>query len=89
MRIEDMSIDDLLELNHYICERIDYLRERKNAESIAVLRPGDKIAFTDKYGDTQFGVLLKKNRKTVVVMTADKTQWKIPAGMARLIKDVN
>ena len=29
MRIEDMSIDQLLELNQYVCQRIDELRDQE------------------------------------------------------------
>jgi len=30
MRIDDLSIDQLLELNRYICQRIDELQDQEN-----------------------------------------------------------
>ncbi|MGO3670121.1 MAG: hypothetical protein ACTJG4_15380 [Vreelandella alkaliphila] len=35
MRIDDMSIDQLLELNQYICRRIDELRDRENLQALS------------------------------------------------------
>ena len=42
MRIDDMSIDQLLELNQYICQRIDELRDRENLQALSQLRVGLK-----------------------------------------------
>ncbi|TPE49007.1 hypothetical protein FJM67_12485 [Maribrevibacterium harenarium] len=89
MRIDEMTIEQLIELNHYICERIDWLRDMQNADILMDLQTGNKVAFQDKYGDDRIGIVLKKNRKTVVVMTEDREQWKISLGLIRIAKDVN
>ena len=40
MRIDDMSIDQLLELNQYICRRIDELQEQETLQALSRLRVG-------------------------------------------------
>jgi len=35
MRIEDMSIDQLLELNQTICQRIDKLQEQESLQALS------------------------------------------------------
>jgi len=34
MRIEDMTIDQLLELNRYICRRIDELQDQESLQAL-------------------------------------------------------
>lgn len=35
-----------------------------------------------------FGIVIKKNRKTVVVLSEDKRRWKLPPGMLSIVKDI-
>lgn len=87
MNIDDMSIDQLLELNQIICDRIDYLRAKQDQEILRKIHIGNQVRFKTQEGD-QFGIVIKVNRKTVVVLTEDKRQWKIPAGIITIVKDV-
>jgi len=89
MRIDDMTIDQFIELNQYICERIDYLRDRKNAEFLMDLQTGNKVTFQDKQGESRIGGVIKKNRKAIGVITEDSVQWKLPPGLVRILKDIN
>lgn len=89
MLIEDMTLEQLLELNEIICERIDYLRARQDQDVLAALCLGNQVCFNNKEGQKEFGVVIKINRKTVVVLTKDKKQWKIPPGLLTIIKDLN
>ena len=50
MRIEDMSIDQLLELNQYICQRIDELQEHETLQALSQLRVGLKVTFEGREG---------------------------------------
>ena len=88
MRIEDMSIDQLLELNEIICRRIDELRARKDFDVLRQLRIGQQVHFNSQEGRI-FGTVIKINRKTVVVLTEDRRQWKLPAGMVTVVRDVD
>ena len=87
MLIDDMTIEQLLELNHIICERIDYLRAKQDQNVLAQIHIGNQVSFKTNEG-TIFGVVIKKNRKTVVVLSEDKRRWKSPPGMLTLVKDI-
>lgn len=50
MRIEDMSIDQLLELNQTICRRIDDLRDQESLQALSQLRVGLKVTFDSREG---------------------------------------
>jgi hypothetical protein len=88
MRIEDLTIDQLLELNDHICRRIDELRRQADFQVLMKLRLGQQVHFEGPNGRV-FGVVIKMNRKTIVVQTEDRRQWKIPAGLVSPIKDCN
>ena len=89
MRIEEMTVDQLLELNEIICERIDYLRNKQDQDALKALCVSNQVRFEDKAGRTVFGIVIKINRKTVIVLTPDQKQWKISPGMLTIVKDVN
>tara|TARA_R110002074_G_scaffold154361_1_gene309874 strand:+ start:2045 stop:2305 length:261 start_codon:yes stop_codon:yes gene_type:complete len=70
MRIEDMSIDQLLELNQYICRRIDELQDRENLQALSQLRVGLKVTFEGREGPV-LRIVTKINRKSVIVLGDD------------------
>ena len=81
MNIDDLTIDQLLELNDKVCRRIDELRAKQDREALALLRPGMQVKFTS--GDEVItGVLLKRNRKTVLISSENgERHYKVPAGV--------
>lgn len=88
MRIEDMSIDQLLELNQYICRRIDELRDRENLQALSQLRAGLKVTFESREG-LVLGTVTKINRKSVIVLGEDGTkQYKVSPELLRPLRDV-
>ncbi|MAQ22688.1 MAG: transposase [Pseudomonadales bacterium] len=87
MRIEDMTVEQLLELNRVICDRIDYLRAKQDQNVLAQIHVGNQVSFKTNEG-TVFGIIIKKNRKTVIVLTEDNRQWKLPPGALTIVKDV-
>ena len=88
MRIEDMNIDELLELNRMICRRIDELQDRETLQALTQLRVGQKVAFDTREGPV-LGIVTKINRKTVIVLGADGTkQYKVSPALLRPLRDV-
>ncbi len=87
MNIDDLTIDQLLDLNDLICRRIDELRAREAMNAICRLRLGVPVHFDVSEGRV-FGRVIKINRKTIVVESEDRRQWKLPAAMVTPIKDV-
>ena len=88
MRIEEMSIDQLMELNEVICERIDYLRAVEDQEMRRRLCLGNQVHFEGRMGQQVFGVVIKINRKTVIVQSQNGKQYKIPPSMLSLVTDI-
>ncbi len=88
MYIEDMTIEQLLELNQVICRRLDELYEQKDLEALSRLRVGLKVSFESRNGPT-FGTVTKINRKNVIVLSEDGTkQYKIAPGLLAPLRDV-
>jgi len=88
MRIDDMSIDQLLELNQYICQRIDELQEQETLQALSQLRVGLKVTFEGREGPV-LGIVTKINRKSVIVLGDDgRKQYKVSPGLLRPLRDV-
>ena len=88
MRIEDMSIDQLLELNQYICQRINELRDRETLQALMQLRIGMKVTFDSRSGPMT-AIVTKINRKSVLVVTEDgSSRYKVSPGLLRPLLDV-
>jgi hypothetical protein len=88
MRIDDLSIDQLLELNQVICQRIDELQDRENLQTLSQLRVGLKVTVQGRDG-VVLGIVTKINRKSVIVLSDDgKKQYTISPGLLRPLRDV-
>ena len=88
MNIDDMTIEQLLEINRIICERIDELRDRQDLQALSDLRIGLKVCFDGRRGYVT-GTVIKINRKSVIVLSEDGVhQYKAPPGMLRPLRDV-
>ncbi|BBP45455.1 hypothetical protein THMIRHAS_15230 [Thiosulfatimonas sediminis] len=89
MRIEDMTLDQLMELNTLICQRIDQLQERETMEALMQLRLGMKVTFEGRYGQV-FGIVTKINRKTVIVLDEDGAkQYKVAPVLLRPLHEAS
>jgi hypothetical protein len=88
MRIEDMSIDQLLALNQTICRRIDELRDQESLQVLSQLRVGLKVTFEGREGPV-IGIVTKINRKSVIVLAEDGSkQYKVSPTLLRPLHDV-
>jgi uncharacterized protein YkvS len=88
MRIEDMNIDQLLELNRMICRRIDELQDQENLQALSRLHVGLKVTFESRTGLTM-GIVTKINRKSVIVLAENGTkQYKVSPELLRPLRDV-
>ena len=88
MRIDEMTIDQLLELNDAICQRIDELKERETLQALSQLRVGLKVTFSTQQGPA-FGIITKINRKSVIVLAEDGTkQYKVSPELLKPLHEV-
>ena len=88
MRIDEMTLDQLLELNEAICQRIDELKEQENLQALSQLRVGLKVTFETREGPA-FGIVTKINRKSVIVLAEDGTkQYKVSPELLKPLHEV-
>ncbi|RDB42886.1 transposase [Halomonas sp. DQ26W] len=87
MRIDDLTIDELLELNKLICRRIEELQARQELGVLSRLNLGQAVSFETREGQI-FGRVIKINRKTVVVQSEDQRQWKVSVALIQPLHDV-
>lgn len=88
MRIDEMTIDQLLELNEAICQRIDELKEQETLQALSQLRVGLRVTFSTQQGPA-FGIVTKINRKSVIVLAEDGTkQYKVSPELLKPLHEV-
>jgi len=89
MDISQLMLDELHELNKKVCKRIDAIRSQQDKMVLTALWPSMTVQF--KYEDqTMTGVLLKKNRKTVIVaLDNGKKHYTVPAEMVAPVHAMN
>ena len=85
--IDTLSREELVELNDRVIERLKYLDTMHAQQAMMTLNIGSQVSFDSPRHGRVFGTVIKFNRKTVVVLTEDRVQWRIPPDILTLIKD--
>ncbi len=85
--IDDLSRQELMELNDRVIERLKYLDALHAQRAMMALNIGSHVSFDSARHGRVFGTLIKFNRKTVVVLTKDRVQWRVPPDILTPIKD--
>ncbi len=86
--INALTYDELAELNHRIVERLKSMDLVRNHKEMMQFSPGDQVCFDAPGRDTQFGTLVKYNKKTVTVITESGQKWNISPHLLSKVKDV-
>jgi hypothetical protein len=86
--IDGLSLEELVQLNHRIVERIKMLRAMQAHVDMMAFNLGARVSFETQDG-REFGTLVKYNRKTVTVLTEDGRQWRVSPGLLSPVKDVD
>jgi len=86
--IDTLSLDELIELNDRIVERIKQLEDRQVLHDMMAFNLGETVSFDSKYG-RQVGTIVKFNRKTVVVITDEGRKWKVSPHFLSAVKDIH
>ena len=90
MNFEGFTLDQLLELNHLICRRIDELREKETLQALIRLHVGMKVTFEARDG-VKVGLVTKINRKSVIVLGEEeggRKQYKVSPELLTPLKEV-
>lgn len=85
-RIEDfikgLTEEELRYVNKLIIERAKLLAQARSTAEMARFSLGELVEF-DAYGGTITGRILKLNKKTISVLSADQHQWNVSPGLLR------
>lgn len=87
MRIEDLTLEQLLAMNKMICQRIRELRECKTLQALIELQLGMGVVFDTTEGPV-FGIVTKINRKTANVMAEDGTHYRVSPGLLKPLSEL-
>jgi len=68
---------ELVELNHRIVERIKALRQARCHESMIEFNVGERVSFQPECGHDVVGTIVRLNRKTVTIASADGGSWRV------------
>jgi hypothetical protein len=80
--INDLSYDELLDLNDRIIARLKHLDAADTLNAMMKLNVGSKVCFDAGKHGMQVGTLIKFNQKTVTVLTDDgRRRWKVSPQM--------
>ncbi len=85
--IDQLTEDELYELNHRIVERLKFLDTMQAHQNMMEFNIGCRVTFDSKHG-RQMGILTKFNQKTVTVMTKNGHRWRISPHLLAKVEDV-
>lgn len=68
---------ELVELNHRVVERIKTLRQARVRATMTEFKLGDRVSFQPDCGHEVVGTIVRLNRKSITVATADGVQWRV------------
>jgi hypothetical protein len=74
---------DLIELNRRVVDRIRVLRQQRCASMMTEFGVGDRVSFHPECGHEVIGTIIRLNRKSVTVLSADGHQWRVAPGFLK------
>ncbi len=86
--IENFSEAELLELNDRIVDRLEFLHQQKTTAALQKLTIGSRVMFTGPDDMLVRGIVVRRNRKTVIVHAQDNRQWKVSPSLLRPDQDI-
>jgi len=86
--IDGLSLDELMQLNHRVVERIKMLQAMQAHVDMMAFNLGAKVGFDTDEGRI-VGTLVKYNRKTVNVVSDDGRHYRVTPGLLSAVKDVD
>jgi hypothetical protein len=81
--IDNLSEEELIDLNHRIIERLRFLSQMRAHSRMLDFRIGDRITFQPEGRPPVVGMLTRYNKKTVTVITDSGQHWNVAPGLLR------
>ncbi|MGB5455913.1 MAG: hypothetical protein WBO16_19830 [Gammaproteobacteria bacterium] len=88
INIDNLSEDELIELNHKIVERLKFLESLHAHNDMMQFSPGEQVSFEPPGRGRQIGTLVKFNKKTVTVITETGQKWNVSPHLLSKVKNV-
>jgi len=85
--IDSLSMQELEELNDRVVERLKFLDTVRAQRAMMEMNLGTQVSFASPRHGRVFGTIIKFNRKTVVVLSEERRQWRVPPHILTPIKD--
>jgi hypothetical protein len=79
--IDHLTIDELVDLNERVIERIKYLECIQVFEAMQAFNLGHRVAFDSHRDGRKAGVIAKFNQKSVTVLTDDVHRYNVAPGL--------
>jgi hypothetical protein len=77
INLDDLSEANLIALHDAIVDRLYFLHQQKTTYALLELAIGERVMFEDNHGQTQSGIVIRRNRKTVTVHGDNGRQWNV------------
>jgi hypothetical protein len=88
INIDNLSEDELIELNHRIVERLKFLETMHTHNEMMQFSPGEQVSFEPPGRGRQIGTLVKFNKKTVTIITENGQKWNVSPHLLSKVKNV-
>jgi hypothetical protein len=75
--IDKLTEAELIELHHRIVERLRFLEQMRAHGTMLAFSIGERVTFTPEGRPPVTGMLVKYNKKTVTVITAEGQRWNV------------
>jgi hypothetical protein len=84
--IDRLSEEELVDLNNRIVERLRFIRQARAHHAMQQFRIGELVYFEPDGRGRIEGVIVRYNKKSVSVLTADGQQWRVSPGFLRKVE---
>ena len=81
--IDQLSEEELVDLNNRIVERLKFLEQARAHTTMLEFSIGDHVTFTVSGRPPVVGILTKYNRKTVTVISDSGQRWNVSPSFLR------
>lgn len=88
INIDELTEDELIELNHRVVERLKFLESFYTHKEMMQFNPGEQVSFDPPGKDRQIGTLVKFNKKTVTVITESGQKWNVSPHVLNKVKNI-
>ena len=89
INIDNLTEEELMELNHKIVERLKFLETMHTHNEMMQFKPGEQVTFETPGQGRQTGTLFKFNKKTVTVITKSGQKWNVSPHLLSKVKNIN